>query len=385
MLFNRIDTMIQQLRLINFKCFDDQTIRFGNLTFLSGMNGMGKSTVLQSLLVLRQSYHQGFLPNRGLALNGELIRLGNASDVAGDEKQLGFDMELSDESHASWRFDYDRQADVLPLISEPADISFFPCSLFSDDFQYIEAERTGPRRFFEVSNYKVKEHRQMGSKGEYAPCFLSIFGDEDIDNENVAHSEAASLKIKDQLEGWMQEIRPGTRIHFYEYPGMDMLNLNFSFSHENLVSNQFRSTNVGFGITYTLPVILALISARKGALIMLENPEAHLHPRGQAKLGELISLTSSGGVQVVVETHSDHVLNGIRVAAYHNKISPKDIVLHFFENAVKDDEILIDVISPQIDRNGRIDRWPKGFFDVWDDYLEKLLAPREELEDINII
>ncbi len=73
--------MIQQLRLINFKCFDDQTIRFGNLTFLSGMNGMGKSTVLQSLLLLRQSYHQGVLPNRGLALNGELIRLGN--DVAG--------------------------------------------------------------------------------------------------------------------------------------------------------------------------------------------------------------------------------------------------------------------------------------------------------------
>jgi len=372
--------IIQQLRLINFKCFDDQTIRFGKLTFLSGLNGMGKSTVLQSLLLLRQSYEQEFLPNKGLALNGELIRLGTARDVlfegATDEEHLGFEIELSDESYAGWRFDYERQTDVLSLISEPVDINLFHTKLFSDEFQYIEAERTGPRRSFEMSNYKVQEHHQLGSKGEYSPYFLSVFGEEKIANENVAHPQAASLKIKDQLEGWMQEIRSGTRIHFHEYPGMDLLSLNFSFFHENLVSSEFRSTNVGFGITYTLPVILALISAKEGSLILLENPEAHLHPRGQAKLGELIALASSGGVQVVVETHSDHVLNGIRVAAYENKISPKDIVLHFFENAAKDDEILIDIVSPQIDHNGRIDRWPTGFFDVWDDYLEKLLTPR---------
>ncbi len=378
--------MIRELRLLNFKCFDECILQFGNLTFLSGLNGMGKSTILQSLLLLRQSYQQGLLPDKGLALNGDMIHLGTAQDVlfegVTEDEKLGFDISFSDESYVQWLFNYNRHTDVLSLVSEPVDITHLQTGLFRDDFQYMEAERMGPRRFSEMSNYKVNQHRQLGTKGEYALYFLSAFGDKKIDNDHVAYPKvAASLRLKDQIEGWMQEIRPGTRIHLYEHSDMDLLRLNFSFVQENQVSNEFRATNVGFGITYTLPVILALVSARPGALILLENPEAHLHPKGQAKLGELIALAASGGVQVVVETHSDHVLNGIRLAAYTGKIPIKDIKLHFFESRVKDDYIQVEIISPEIDRNGRIDRWPAGFFDVWDDYLEKLLTPKEELTE----
>ena len=73
--------MIHSLRLQNFKPFEDQTINFKPLTLLSGLNGMGKSSVLQSLLLLRQSYQQRLLQRKYLALNGNLVNIGTAKDA----------------------------------------------------------------------------------------------------------------------------------------------------------------------------------------------------------------------------------------------------------------------------------------------------------------
>jgi predicted ATPase len=106
---------------------------------------------------------------------------------------------------------------------------------------------------------------------------------------------------------------------------------------------------------------------------LIENPEAHLHPRGQARIAELLALAASCGIQVLIETHSDHVLNGIRLAVHDGKLSPEDVQLHFFQRRQSDGQSL--VVSPHIDKNGRIDQWPEGFFDEWDKSLEALLMP----------
>lgn len=73
--------MIRQLRLMNFKAFENQLFEFRPLTLLSGLNSTGKSSVIQSLLLLRQSYQQELLKELGLALNGDLVRIGNAQDA----------------------------------------------------------------------------------------------------------------------------------------------------------------------------------------------------------------------------------------------------------------------------------------------------------------
>jgi predicted ATPase len=138
---------------------------------------------------------------------------------------------------------------------------------------------------------------------------------------------------------------------------------------------QYRSTNVGFGITYVLPVIVALLSSSPGALVLLENPEAHLHPQGQAKVGELIARAASRGIQVVVETHSDHVLNGILIAVHAGILKPEEVNLHFFQRTNKPDDMSSEIISPKVNRDGRLDQWPDGFFDEWDKSLERLLEP----------
>lgn len=374
--------MITNLRLQNFKCFNDQTLKFGPLTLLSGLNGMGKSSVIQSLLLLRQSHEQGLLDKKELALNGDLVCIGTARDVlyeGAEDDTICFEITVAGGDRANrWCFNYkEADANVLTIASAPCGEEYsYDFSLFNRNFHYINAERTGPRTSFEISDSIVRQHRQLGPRGEYTAHFLAVFGRDEIPNKALAHSKAESYMLRDQAEAWLGEISPGTRLHFTTHAGMDIVNLEYSFITEKLVSNEYRSTNVGFGLTYILPVLVAVLSSPQGALILCENPEAHLHPKGQVLMGELMALAASCGIQVLVETHSDHVLNGIRLAVHSGKISPTDVHLHFFQRREKGDQIRSEVISPHIDEDGRIDVWPEGFFDEWDRSLESLLEPR---------
>ncbi len=370
--------MIRIVRLENFKCFEAQELELGALTLLSGLNGMGKSSVLQALLLLRQSYQQELLHKTGLALNGDLIKIGTAQDALFEdakEEKIGFELELKDNSRGKWRFNYTKEADVLDLDHADVEDGIYQTSLFKDDFHYLQAERLGPRRFFEISDYQVKQHRQIGTRGEFTAHLLDTYGSEKIINESLAYPDAESLKLRDQVEAWMEEISPGTRIHIDLHKAMDLVNLEYSFVTGKHISSNFRSTNVGFGLTYTLPVIVALLSSGPGSLIMIENPEAHLHPKGQVRIGELMSIAAACGIQVIVESHSDHILNGIRLAVYNGGISPDNVKLHYFARK-EVDQGMVSIVTPVIDPNGRIDRWPEGFFDIWDQCLEALLTPK---------
>ncbi len=369
--------MISSLRLINFKKFEDQLLEFKPLTLISGLNSTGKSSVLQSFLLLRQSYQQNLLPNTGLALNGELVNIGTAQDAFyenGKENLIAVEISLENGKY-EWVFRYDpdqKDEDVLNIKSEP--LYFYQSNLFSNNFHFLQAERIGPRSFNEISDYKVRRCRQIGTRGEYTAHFLYIYGREPIPIENLSYPEAKSMDLIDQVEAWMREVSPGIRIEIKANPEMGLVNIQYFYGE----SNRYRATNVGFGITYTLPIIVAILSSYPGTLILVENPEAHLHPRGQAKMGELLALAASCGVQIVIETHSDHVLNGIRLAVHGGKIKPEDVQLHYFQRQEKQGQALTKVVSPRIDRNGRIDRWPDGFFDEWEKSLDILLEPAGE-------
>lgn len=371
--------MITALRLINFKCFEDRELAFGALTLLSGLNGTGKSSVLQALLLLRQSYDQNILPTFGLALNGDFVNLGTGFDVlfeSARKEEVAFVITSSGGHQAEWRFKYDKEADVLPTESVP---DYQDPFLFGDAFQYLEAERIGPRTSFEMSDYRVRHRHRLGAGGEYTAHYLALFGKNYEVDSRIAHPNATSLALQDQVEAWMSEISPGVRLKLLAHSGMDLVNLNYTFVADKQVTNPYRSTNVGFGITYTLPVLVALLSARQGSLVLLESPEAHLHPKAQAMIGELIARVCSCGAQVVFETHSDHVLNGIRIAVKKGCISPEQVRFHFFQRATgPGSDFAVQVNSPVIDRDGRIDLWPEGFFDEWDKSLEQLLESEGE-------
>lgn len=366
--------MITSLRLRNFKCFSDQALELAPLTLLSGLNGTGKSSVLQALLLLRQSWQQGLLQEGKLALNGDLAQLGTARDAlyeGAEQEQIGFDLVWKDGPSAGWTFTYDRGADVLA----PVFASFPPevkgRELFGPDFQYLSAERTGPRTSFPTSDFVVRHQAQLGNHGEFATQFLALHGPRPVLCDGLT-LPAASKSLKDQLEAWLGSVSPGTRISVTAHPAMDLVQLQYSFVSGGDVSGWYRPTNVGFGITFVLPVLVATLAAPPGALLLFENPEAHLHPKGQLQLGRFLALAAAAGIQVVLETHSDHVLNGIRLVVHEGRLRPDDARFHFFSRTSLQGHT---VVSPKIDRRGRLDRWPDEFFDEWDKSLERLLAP----------
>ncbi len=376
--------MIESLRVRNFKCFADVTIPIGPLTLLTGLNGAGKSSAIQAMLVLRQSSEQGLLEQGRLALNGDLVQIGTAADALygyAEEEQIGFEL-VTDGVSSSWAFDYDKRADVLkgaiPAPSRPvkqSDGGKKGTGLFGDAFQYLCAERVGPRTSFATSDFQVRERRQLGMRGELTAHFLATFGKERLAKGPLLRREAVSSDLLAQVETWLGFISPGTRIQVTAHRAMDAVQLGYQFVSGRDVTDVYRPTNVGFGLTYTLPILVAILSAKPGALVIIENPEAHLHPRGQARMGELLALAAAAGVQVILETHSDHVLNGVRVAVHDGKLAPERVRIHFFERTDQTDRAIHEITSPQMDRDGRIDRWPAGFFDEWDAALDQLLTP----------
>lgn len=376
--------MIRKLRLENFKCFENQAFHFCPLTLLTGLNGVGKSSVLQSLLVLRQSYQEGLLAGTGLMLKGDLVTIGTGVDALFEGAEVDV-IALSlavrnggeENLEGQWHFACDLQADVLELILDyELDEDLYDDALFQDDFHYLQAERVGPRLFYDSSDFHVRRHQQLGTRGEYTAHFLASFGDAEIPNKGLSHKNAISMQLRAQVEAWMSEVSPGARIHLTPNLEMDVIGLQYSFEVGKQVSNHYRPTNVGFGISYLLPVLVAILSSRPGSLLLIENPEAHLHPRGQSTIGRLLALAAGGGIQILVETHSDHVLNGIRIAVHDGELKPDDVQIHFFQKREEDGKC--EVISPQIDRDGRLDQWPDGFFDEFDKNLDILLQPRKE-------
>jgi predicted ATPase len=365
--------MIEAVVLQNFKCFARQRVEIGQLTLLTGLNGMGKSSVIQSLLLLRQSAAAAMLPGVGLLLNGDLVRLGTGMDVlfdGADSDSLAIVLQR-DGTVQTWAFDVSRgDSDVLPLLNAgPINLAGPP---FGAGVQYLSAERMGPRASHAVSSYHVSQLGDTGADGAYAVAFLDARGGESV-SEELAHPTAAGPGLGLQVSAWMGEVSPGVRLSTKQSPEVNAASLSVSFSSGRATSNAFRPTSVGFGVSYTLPVLVALLSSKPGGLVLLENPEAHLHPRGQMAMGELMARAAASGVQVLVETHSDHVLNGVRLAVKQGKVRAADVRLHYFSRHDDGERIVHDVASPRIDANGRIDEWPAGFFDQWDIALEKLL------------
>jgi predicted ATPase len=171
-----------------------------------------------------------------------------------------------------------------------------------------------------------------------------------------------------QVRARMRQFFPGCDLQILPIDGASAVSLRL---RSNAKSDFQRPQNVGFGLTQLFPVLVEVLAASPGDIVIVENPEVHLHPKAQQDIGELLALVASCGVQVIVETHSDHVLNGIRLAVKgRGAVEPSDVEIHFFS---RDVDGASRRLSPKIDADGRLDAWPEGFFDQFDQALAALL------------
>lgn len=119
--------------------------------------------------------------------------------------------------------------------------------------------------------------------------------------------------------------------------------------------------DVGFGVSQTLPVLVALLVAEPGQLVYLEQPEIHLHPKAQTAMAQVIANAAIRGVRVVVETHSNLLLLGIQTLVAEGKLAPEIVKLHWFERG---EDGVTDIRSADLDASGSFGEWPEDFDDV---------------------
>jgi predicted ATPase len=371
--------MITRIDLAHFKCFELLKLPLTELTLLSGANASGKSSLLQALVLLHQTIREHEWSTR-LMLNGNTLRLGTVLDVV--DKIHGrhvFTIAIEADSHEyRWSFSGDRSEmsmDVVQVEIDGKKMDSLPrlkcllpetCNSKATDMAerlrtmtYITAERIGPREFYPLEDRQIA--LVVGPAGEHAVSILHSRREDPVQ---------PGLEIKDtpptllrQVEAWMQIFFPGCGLVVEQIPRMNAVTLGLRTSPD---TDFHRPVHVGFGVTQVLPIVVAALSADPGNLLLVENPEVHLHPAGQALMGNFLAQVAGAGVQVMLETHSDHILNGIRRAVRAEQLSPSQVTLHFFRPRSEHDPEAAQIISPQLDAAGNVDVWPDGFFDQFD-------------------
>ncbi|HIP27224.1 MAG TPA: DUF3696 domain-containing protein [Flavobacteriaceae bacterium] len=336
---------ITKLNLQNFKSYINQDFEFKKITLLTGLNGAGKSSIFQSL---RMFWHNLEYGHSVINQYGELRTLKN-KDTRDDYFYLTLDIEEKED----YKIFHNSKDNIGGSVGDITTSKFGSINLV-----YISANRLGPTEFQHIRNENIILNNNVGINGEYTLDILSKYG-------NINLPESFKDKVDKQntlinhVEKWLQEISPNIRLE---------TELNKKMNVASFTINGYTPVNVGFGVSYTLSIIVQLLVSviqfdrdKIKTIILMENPEAHLHPKGQTRIAEFIASLTNFGVQVIVETHSDYILDGLRLAVKDEKISHEDTKLYYLE---LDKNGNTEVKSPQIDKDGYLDEWPENFFDT---------------------
>lgn len=367
---------MRNLEIENFKCFTHKTISLNRLTVLAGANGGGKSTVIQALLFLRRTiehcakwvgeddnrYYYDKKNGLNVELNGSYCLALGTSDLlipkenpSADFCAIGFS-----DSNESFKIVYEINGETN-LWLKPMEVhNKMPnnLSLFMQEFYYLNAERLGPRI---TQSVKFFDYPNAGYQGEFVAQLISDTESNykfEID-ENRRNKSSKSKRLEQQVNAWLNELMPGVSItaNYDKATHSAQIRVyNFYTKGDTTIA-----TNIGFGISYVLPIIVTGLMAKENSIMIVENPEAHLHPSAQSKIGQFLAMVANAGVNIIVETHSDHVINGIQIACAKKDISHEDVTINFFSQKEGFQQPEIDSIS--IISKGELSSWPKGFFD----------------------
>ena len=436
--------MFQQIEVENFKSLKHVKYDCARLNLLTGLNGSGKSSFIQLLLFLRQAAiasPDGLRkPNITVHLNDGVLNFGQQRDlfyrshetrtelidirlrmkapwgeggpfemhkvirpIDSDTSKRTVGLEHPDfsaiDSEARARFgkaiqdeaseaefdaieeDYNRKYNSL-IPSEGAWSR--GCARMMDDLRYISAFRLRPTPTHRISNHADyrggNQAQPFDPEGEFVAEYLENVGEGFEVLPPLLHCATKERGLHTQLNAWLGIVSPGAELSLKRIEEVDQVVMSVGFKGDE--SQYFKPQNVGTGISNVINVLTALLTVRKGDCIVIENPELHLHPRGQAEIGKLIARAVAAGAQIFVETHSDHVINGIRVAVKNGIVDPRDVKIAFFRRAAHDvygntvaptTEYYSEVETIKIDANGSLSNYPVDFMDEWNNQLMELL------------
>ena len=352
---------MDKLRLQGYKCFTDETLCLNKLTLLTGNNGSGKSSVIQSLLLLRQVVEK-CMPQK-VWVGGEIslndyreLRLGTFDDVCNVNAD-GIKLSIND---ALFDLEQGSSNSMLSVDVEGKGLPTLPDYLTRTEFYYLNAERIGPRTESRIQKSSLMD---CGNSGEWTGNVLldASRSFPKVEKERLFNEDSTN-NFNIQVDQWMSYIF--SEISIKTEP------LTQQTCQIKLRGPKVTTTtpNTGFGYTYSLPIVVNGLLAAPGSCLIIENPEAHLHPKAQSNMGFFIGKMVAAGLHLVVETHSEHIINGIRRATLSSLgLSPADVSIYFFTR--NREECPYTEIT--IDNEGNLSDFPVDFFDqVRQDMME---------------
>ncbi|WP_281193028.1 AAA family ATPase [Erysipelothrix rhusiopathiae] len=360
--------MISSLKISNFKSIQEVEITLSNFNLFCGTNSSGKSSLLHALLVLAQNCNQ--LENDNAIINGNLVQLGGFTDIKNSGKSNSentlisgtfasgddFLIEISND------FDSSTSSEVM-RIKNIKNIDKF---IFENSVFYLSSNRIG-----DIELHDRTSDNHFGTRGQFAFDYLINNANREIPQE-LSHNNQSSATLLNETNYWLEKII-GARMTVESVSNTSKL----VATYQNIGSRNFvRSINIGTGISYLISIIILCLgvvsseleNSNHKPLIIIENPEIHLHPKAQSYVTEFL-LYISNYAQLVLETQSDHVFNRYRV---HVKEKDAQVVNGkvFFSEYINEQSLFEEI---KIDKRGTVLNDRKNLFDQFEADLIRLL------------
>ena len=309
--------MIDKVHILALKSIKDLSVECSKLNLFVGTNSSGKSTFLHALLALTQR-----------SLNGKYISIGDFREVRNyymSNSSIKIEILEKGKTKPAWvEFVEDKENEAYKVCTSSDDISVTELLLDGecDDpeqsdllledfgFHYLSCHRMGVNDIYAKN---MLNDSDFGIDGEYALAYLLQNEGMIVDDNLVVKDTDFTNTLLDQVNYWLNDII-GTTLYI-----SDLKKTNYC-----------RPVNVGSGISYLISIIILCLGAESDSVIIIENPEIHLHPKAQSKLCEFLYFVSQSGRQLFIETHSDHIFNGLRVGVANGSMNQEDISVNFF-------------------------------------------------------
>lgn len=244
-------------------------------------------------------------------------------------------------------------------------------SFFTERVKYLGPLRDDPRAIYGIpANPETKD---VGVKGEFTAAVLERYKEELVESPFPPDSEHPLGKthptnLSEAISEWLRYMDLVEEVTTH-----DLGKIGFELKVRSRgVGKELDLTNVGVGVSQVLPTLVAALLSPQDSLLLLEQPELHLHPKVQSRLGDFILCIALSGKQCIVETHSEYLVNRIRrrIAESEARTILDKTSLYFVERGEQGAEFT--KVEPN--EFGAILSWPKGFFDEGPAEAELIMA-----------
>ncbi len=395
--------MLSRLVLSGFRaCVDPTTLDLAPFTMIAGANNTGKSSFIGALLALVQSGQAA--ARHKLLLSGDWVDLGPYDQLVSPDRQkftIGLEGQGSDGDLAVvWEFAEEPERRSRPearVTKLEANIGTLDFSAEVNDRGELSrgaSQLLHPARILRIGEPELQlfpyAHEQVISVGPYRapPASLSPFRTHVGGSLVGLYGEYAAEAFVRISERASNVVPPGTRA---DEPVGRVMNAWWSYILQEEIAVRVEEVNrlgytvrldtraianrsfgqVGFGLSQLWPILVAALASSPGDLVIVETPEAHLHPGAQHRVAQLFVALARHGRQVIVETHSEHVVAAAGLAVKNRQISRDDLALSYFSQPAG----VTEVERIPVDPSGRRLAAPVGFFDQSAQELVELLGP----------